>query len=777
MYYFRFVLFLLYIVFVCCQFTNNPITEPCDSFVPPSAETTTFLYTDSFKPCPDSEFAVPYQLNCSNQVVVDTYLRAAFRTATGAANASYSQFQMSVQYVAAKGTDCLGALQSSDTIPCGDIPCDQLATPVDIGVISSRAYVEYSLEFIQDIPFSWFPINNNSASVSPTCTGLSTCTCTDADPTNTEPCSITDTINIAANCGPNSDPNTGYAPSPVNQVCSTICCQTCGSDGATQHRRFGVGPVCGLYSQSGAQIVVDIYLAVAESSPEGLQAYIEAKNAQVLQTFVASNINPDYSFEILGNVIRLYINTVYSGAQSNIPNLNGLVVICDYGNASTGMGAYNPYVTLNPVFNTTFAGKNFTITNPRYRTPGYDAPYPDLGAGKVPTQNSLAAGSSVFFINASMATLFASSTFNAYTQSQTAILSNYQIPPNNISSPPQYQSPAWWNANNGVPGWQLAGTPPVPLVPSPCQMSNSVNTYAMNYLAAVAGNGGDYEAAVTAAGDPSPYLLPNYRIDMPNWWQNEKKSLYFDISTVLTSSQPTYECFADIIGTVLSNDNLLPVPLVQIGSQSGCIANMTLGVGSAIAYVTNTNPQDIAALIDLDISCNYTLNGVIHAAVITPVSQEQLTINPGQTVTSTVFTITFSNQTTEPPICQFTGISTQQKSQIYPSPPFPCVVPLGPGGGITHLLPNGSIANGTGPSPPTSCGKCDLICIRKEGRLTESGCFWAFMLIMVGIALVLGIGTACGIISCCHRKNQKAQTSVTTSPGYDYGYEQPKLDE
>jgi hypothetical protein len=741
------------------QFINTDVTEACETFVPETAETSTFLYTDSYKPCPDTEFATVFQLNCTAASLVSDYLRVAFRTPVAPVNQSYISFQTFIENVASSSTNCLGAAQS-----CATTPCDTLLAPLAVGVIASRAYVKYGLTFQRNIPYSFFPVDVNAANPSSVCTALANCTCAEIDPTDTSPCTITDTLNIAANCGNNTDPNQGFS-STLNTLCTTVCCQACNASSASYHRRWAVNPVCSLYTISEPQLVTDVYVAVAEKLATGLQGYVEAKDSGVSQTFVGTNINVNYTIQ--GNVVRLYVNKAYTGLQSSVPLLSGMFVLCDYGNLTQGMGPVNPYVTLNPPFNVTFNDKVFTIDNGRYRTPGINSSPATLGAGKVPTQNSVGLGVSMFYLNESIAGTFAA-TFgiDGYIQTQKDVLQNYQAEPNNVTNINNYQPPSWWDAYNGLPGWETTGG--VPISPSPCQMASDVNSYAQRFLDALAGNGGNYTAALAAAGPPSPYLPPTYGLLNPNWWPgndvNNGQTIYLDITTVVKPTQPTNEYFVDIIGTVL--DGTVNTDIVQISDKSACVTNLTMGVGTALAYVVNPEPAQgkQAAFVNLYLSCNYTLtdssgNTTVHAVTISPSVQTNIAAVPDSIQPSAPFTMTFSNQTKAAPTCVFTAVDTLTNI-TYPGAVFSCVVPLNPLDAYLNFI-NTPGANQSIAGPPTSCASsCDISCLIEKGEATSSGCFWGIMAACVAALIVIFGITACIVSVCCNSKS-KSQTKTT----------------
>lgn len=742
----------------CClsyslgQFVNNEITEVCDSYVQETPATQVFLYTDSYKVCPDPEFAEGYQLNCSTNTGISNYLRLALRTPAASASASYNQTQILIKQIGSQDDTCLPIGQS-----CATRPCNTLTLPVVVGIITTRTYVKYTLSAIPQgqIPYSYFPVDSNTAYSSSTCSALSSCTCTEDNPNAFAPCTITDPLSIATNCGPNSDPNTGYSTT-LNTLCTTVCCQTCNAVTASQHRRWAVGPTCQLYQISGPQLVVDAYVAAnTASETQAIEAFVEGLNAAVSDTFVGHSENPAFAIE--GNIIRMYVNKVYADAQSNIPVLKGLVILCDYGNVTNQMGSYNPYVTLNAPVQVTFDSHTFTINNGRFRTPGYNTDPSLLGAGLVPTIEAMNRGVSMFYLNESMATAYTSSSFLSYIQGQANILENYK----SQNGPyPNYQNTTWWNANNGVPGWQLGGTPPVSNVPSPCQMANSVNTYAINYNNSVISNGGDYEAAVGEAGSPSPYLLPNYRIDKPNWWPDAGNALYFDLATVFTSQQVTMELFIDIIGTVLQETTT--VPLLQFTSQTTCVANISSGVGTALGFIFNTETS-VAAPVDIYLSCNYTLldpttaNPVPYAASVN-VSESNLEVVPGQTAVTSPFPFTFSNKSSSAPTCQFTAVSTLL-SQNYTSQIFTCYIPLNPGDITSKLVTIIGGGNVTDLNPPSSdvCGSCQLKCLKDKGELLSSWCFWGFMIFLIVLIFAFTAGTIFFICTCCHKRSSQKE--------------------
>lgn len=743
------VLFVLLITYG--QFVNNNVQEVCESYVKETSNTQTFLYTDAFKACPDAEFATNYQLNCSVESGYTEYLRTALRMPAASPNISYNELLLSINTIGTQSNPCF---LSPDSTDCTISPCNTITPQLDIGIISTRVYVKYGLNFKGNVPYSFFPVDSNTPIVSPNCNALAACQCTADDPTDLGPCnSITDPLSISANCGPNTDPNNGYSAT-LNKECTSICCSTCNLDPASQHRRWAVDPVCSVYTVTGPQLVTDIYVAMNNygSSQEAIEAFIEASDATVLDTFVGTSDNPNYP--IKGNLLRLYVNKVYSDAQSNVPTIDGLVILCDYGNLTNEMGAYNPYVTLGSDVNVPFDGKTFVIKNGRFRVPSYNAGGADLGAGKVPTQNSMAKKVSMFYLNNTMAQLFAQTGIIGYAQGQKNILNNYK------TQNPTYEPPSWWSAYTGVPGWQMTTVNPiVPLVPSPCQMANSVNTYADNYNTAVINNGGDYTAAVQAAGAPSPYLMPNYRIDMPNWWPNEGKEIYFDIGTVLTTQQPTLELFLDILDSALID--ISTNGLVDITSQSACIANITAGNGTAIAYLINTVPNN-AINVDLTLQCNYTLidpttnKPVVYAATI-ETAENSINLQYGITITSAPFTFTFSNETTVAPVCIFTAVRSMDTSKLnnptYYSQVFPCYLTLDPNTNRVDIIN----ANQTTTNNSTSCSACDFACRKSQGTLLQDPCLWIPLSIGLFVLIVVAVTTMCCICGKCRKKNAKVK--------------------
>lgn len=706
-----------------------------------------FLFSHAYKTCPDLSFPFQYQLSAS-ACAEGYYTRVGLQFPTASPTSSYSTFKTTIQHI---GTDTgSGCLSSSDV--CGTAACEAVS-PIVVTGLSSRVYVKYNLFSIGQVPFSFLPVDDDGVA----CGSPASCECEFSGSGVLEqgPCTITDTIAapLNTNCGANRDPDTGFSDS-LNQACNSVCCASCPAESTANpstHKRWAVGPTCTVYQLSGSQWVGHAGFFVDVTNTNGPQQLFVK-----IQDMTEGSVELDEAMGI--NHIRAYINKHYTGKLSSLgvsPSVtSGLVVVCDYnpdGN-SAALGKVNPYVNLKSPFTV----ETHTVSDPIFRVPGTTASPSNLGAGKVPTQTIFAKNVSMFYIPAEYQSAFASNFGGGYLEHQNDVLSEWKL-----GSPANFKNASWWDAYTNVPGWQLNPTDMTPKVPSPCQMSHEINTYANTYATAFSMNGGNATAAKETAGTPPKWLMPNYDITKPNWWPNvgdEDSEVWFDIGTVLPGSESAYEVYLDFTqDNVETNGG--PVAIVEIDDRSGCAYNSTGNTGAVIVYLENTEISSVGMqnfIVNLTTTCQFTYNDSTTANAIFSMNSgiETNVLLPPMIQTATPLFL-FSSPAT-PLLTKHVAYVNCSVKVFVPtvddpivSPVLNCLIPLVDSQvsqQLNQLVQNVQTAD--------KCGTCNFSCLNDEGRLTTSSCF-IMVMVLSGIAVVAVIGLIVGCVCISSEKKKK----------------------
>lgn len=351
-----------------------------------------------------------------------------------------------------------------------------------VGVTAVRATLDWPLEVewhlteltvSRDLPFSYVPLDDYSYSPDFGCEleagdyAGTTCANTASNCNGMLPCDGTSFISqsdvdalLADNCGARSDPWTEWTEELNTGNCLTACCNLQGS----WHQRWGIGPAVRVYALS-APVVRTGNLTVTVTDQHGVEYSVATEF-----------IGPGTYVVPLGGdkKIRISVARQYALPTAAIQQLEG--------------------------------GRVFVWGEPN-QTP----PEPAL----VPTMNFTGAGAGWAYLDPSIAAKW-NTGLNGYAEGSLGTVSpqgGFGVPDNCVNN--FYSS--WQN----VPGWYAdPDAPGVPLVPSPCQISNALNELADSY-AADPGNYVSFGPCSAAVQRPSIYLPPGYSLMQPNYVLDE----------------------------------------------------------------------------------------------------------------------------------------------------------------------------------------------------------------------------------------------------------------
>jgi len=413
-----------------------------------------------------------------------------------------------------------------------------------------------------------------------------------------------DTSILDTNCGANRDADTNFIDE-LNQQCVSACYSPCASEGFTDpqyHQRWVVGP----YSYGFNILPADRFLADLEITVKVLN---ETGQPAVVRTVSLTNIDEGtVALDSTGQV-RVTINSIATEVFNAAPKLSqGMIVLWDDAGATSN-------------------GIVFETASPEINP---NSLLPNNGFGLTPTKRNYNSTHGWAWLNSTKLYGPSPGQYGASQEMETSPTAQFGALESGYNG--------YYDSNHLLPSFQMQKDyPTLPVVESPCYMSDKRNTLTDQVLGAVPPD----------QWVGTEYCLPNTDLSFGNWYLYGNLLVY-DVRTEASNGDPDFlvtggsgwtdnvERLVDLfqVQVDVSADLARYSPNVggaAYGAASGCLFDVVEGMGEFVVSITNTNLAGTSTTtFSVETTCTTTDTSVLAVTDVEPMSTS-IALSPGST--------------------------------------------------------------------------------------------------------------------------------------------------